>query len=546
MGVILTPKRFLSKPQYEVQIDYGNPICRGLIGAFNILNIGARNLVTNNLSTLTGSPTYNPAFGASFNGSSNDIRESYGASKPASYMDNVTCMSVFKAAGTPTTFGAAAGITILTNERGTISVGIDSSGYAAMQFTTSANFYVQAGAAVSLVNKESVVIATRDSAAAPTGVKIFQGGMGKTFDGTTGNGLPVYGNGGTLNYIHGFGANSSYFNGSVKISAVWNRLLSDAELQSLSENPYQIFKAPSRRVWFSTSSGPTYTITAASGSFSLTGNAAALRADRKLAVSAGSFSLAGNSAAVTAQRKLAVAVGTFALTGNNAALTLNRKLVTASGSFAITGSSAGLIESRKVALSSGSFLLTGNDSILTVARKLTAASGSFSLTGNDAGLIAARKLTATSASYALTGSAANLVYTPIGGATYTLVGGVGSFALTGNAAVLKADRAMSAAAGSFDLTGNAAGFVFTRKLAASSGNFTLAGSDILLKASRYLSAGVGAYSLIGNPVTLSASSAILYSGSPSGSGYTPKRDERQSRSASGNQTRLAATQRNSR
>lgn len=360
MGVILTPKRFLSKPQYEVQIDYGNPICQGLVGAFNILNIGARNLVTKNLSTLTGSPTYSPSTGATFNGSTQDIRESYGASQPASYMDNVSCMAVFTPTTAPAAFGAAAGLTILTSQRGTIEVGINSSGYGSMQFTTSTNFFVQAGAAVSLVGKESVVIATRDSAAAPTNVKIYQGGMGRTFNGTVGTGTPLYGNGGTINYLHGQGANTAFFNGSVKISAVWNRLLSDAELQSLSDNPYQIFKAPSKRVFFGAAS-PDRTVALTGQSIaSATGT---LKATTDKALTGQSISAAQGTAAPTTAKALtgqsiATAQGA-ALPNTDKALT-GQSIATAQGTVSVGSDVTVSISGQSIASALGTVALANS------------------------------------------------------------------------------------------------------------------------------------------------------------------------------------------
>lgn len=160
------------------------------------------------------------------------------------------------------------------------------------------------------------------------------------------------------------------------------------------------------------SGGATYTLTAATGSFSLTGNATGLTVARQITAASGGFTLTGNSAALTAARLLTAATGTFTLTGNAADL-----IYTPSGGYTYT---------------------------------LTAASGSFSLTGNATGLTAARVLAADSGSIVLTGNATGL------NRGYPLTAASGAFTLTGNAAVLKADRLLTAASGSFVLTGNAA------------------------------------------------------------------------------------------
>ncbi len=67
--------------------------------------------------------------------------------------------------------------------------------------------------------------------------------------------------------------------------------------------------------------GPTYTLACDAGSFTLTGNAAALTASRLLSTSAGSFALTGNAAALTVRRLLTADVGSFALLGNDASIT---------------------------------------------------------------------------------------------------------------------------------------------------------------------------------------------------------------------------------
>ena len=73
------------------------------------------------------------------------------------------------------------------------------------------------------------------------------------------------------------------------------------------------------RDWFFTAaSGASYTITAAVGTFTLTGNAANLKADRKITAAVGTYTLTGNAANLKADRKIVVGLGTYTLTGNTA------------------------------------------------------------------------------------------------------------------------------------------------------------------------------------------------------------------------------------
>lgn len=89
-----------------------------------------------------------------------------------------------------------------------------------------------------------------------------------------------------------------------------------------------------------------YTLTAAAGSFTLTGNAITLAASRKLAASVASFTLTGNdivfSYSGAPDYTLTANAGSFTLTGMAAALKAARKIAPATGSFTLTGNAAAL------------------------------------------------------------------------------------------------------------------------------------------------------------------------------------------------------------
>lgn len=170
-----------------------------------------------------------------------------------------------------------------------------------------------------------------------------------------------------------------------------------------------------------------YTLTAAQGSFTLTGQAAALRAARLLTAAQGSHTLTGQAANLLAGRRLAAAQGSFALTGQSANLLAQRILAASQGAYALTGQDASLLAARKLTADHGAFTLTGQDAALLANRlmTLTAEMGSFGLTGQDVGLLAGRRLTA----------------------------GQGSFSLSGQDAVLRAARRIAAGQGSITITG---------------------------------------------------------------------------------------------
>jgi hypothetical protein len=100
----------------------------------------------------------------------------------------------------------------------------------------------------------------------------------------------------------------------------------------------------------------------------------------------GSYSDTGQAAALRLARKLAAEQGAYALTGSDATLTYEpipppATLVAAVGSYAGAGQSAGLVVARKLASDQGMYAGTGSDSRLAVARLLQAAMAGYTYTG---------------------------------------------------------------------------------------------------------------------------------------------------------------------
>lgn len=83
---------------------------------------------------------------------------------------------------------------------------------------------------------------------------------------------------------------------------------------------------------------------------------------------------------------LTAAKGTFTLTGQAANLKAARTLPAATGSFTLTGQAAGLITAKSLTASAGSFILGGQTVSLKVARVLSASAGSFTFAGQAATL----------------------------------------------------------------------------------------------------------------------------------------------------------------
>ena len=234
-------------------------------------------------------------------------------------------------------------------------------------------------------------------------------------------------------------------------------------------------------------SGPTYTLTCQSGSFTLTGTNVGLLSSRLLTCQSGSFTL----------------------TGQNVGLSYNRVLSCSSGGFNLTGQDIDLLVSRLLTCQSGSFTLAGSDADLLVHRVLSCESASFTLTGQDADLLASRLLSCQSGTFVLTGQDIDLLYSG-SSATYTLTCQSGSFVLTGQDVNLLINRLLTCQSGSFVLTGQDAELLKRYNLSCQSGSFTLSGQDIGLLAHRLLTLSPGVFVLTGSNINMvpSANTAV--------------------------------------
>ncbi len=258
-----------------------------------------------------------------------------------------------------------------------------------------------------------------------------------------------------------------------------------------------------------TAGGTAYTLTAALGTFALSGNATTLRAARQLAAATGARTLTGVAANLRRGFKISAAAGSFVLSGTAAGLKRTYALSAAVAAFTLSGKAANLSFGHRLVSAAGSFALSGQSATLRYGRNLLASQGSFTLSGNATNLSAARKLAAAAGSLALTGIAANLVYLPAG-ASYTLVAGTGSFGLAGQTAALRSGRRFVSANGAFALTGQNAGLKAGRVLRSSQGSFALAGQAASLRAERKLASVKGSFVLTGFDATLTKGGGLSY------------------------------------
>lgn len=295
-----------------------------------------------------------------------------------------------------------------------------------------------------------------------------------------------------------------------------------------------------------------YTLSAGTGTFTLTGKAVNLKVGRKLVIVRGIFTLTGQALNFVHAYRLALSFGSFALTAPTTLLKAGRKLTIAQGSYTLTGFDARLIHqppyaiatnagffalsgqavnlrvARKLSLSAGTFTLSGQSVALRAGRKLALTAGALALSGQDVTLRAARTMGAEHADYVLSGQDVRLLAArtlAIDTGAFTLTGqdvallraallalDTGSFALSGQAVSLLAGYRLSADMGAFTLTGIDVGLVYTPQgsylLIAEVGTFALAGQDMSLLAERQLAAGSGSFALTGQDVALRAARSL--------------------------------------
>ena len=199
-----------------------------------------------------------------------------------------------------------------------------------------------------------------------------------------------------------------------------------------------------------TAGGPTsYTLTAAAGLFTLSGQAAGLKRSRRLSAAAGAFTLTGRSALLTRGRRYIANAGTFALVGQSAALKAQRAITGGAGAVALTGFAVGLRVTRVLPAIPGAYVLSGQPALFETGKKLVGSPGAFALSGKAVNLVFSRRLPAE----------------------------VGAFVLNGQDAALDLVRKMGSEAGAFVITGADVGLKLGRRLPVEAGQYVLAGSD---------------------------------------------------------------------
>lgn len=177
-----------------------------------------------------------------------------------------------------------------------------------------------------------------------------------------------------------------------------------------------------------------YTLTAATSSLTLTGQAATARATRQLPAAARSFTLAGINNALRRGYRLAADPRGYAITGQAAGIARGLRLAAGATSYALTGIAATLtrtVSGRTLSAATGTFTLTGQTAVTRAGRRLAAVSEGYTWARLAAVLRWTRQMLASAGSFTLTGQSIGW------GWTHILTPATADFAMTGQAATLR-------------------------------------------------------------------------------------------------------------
>lgn len=210
--------------------------------------------------------------------------------------------------------------------------------------------------------------------------------------------------------------------GWTKYLYIWDRYLTQTEVDILHNNPYQLFRATQRRVYFIPSGGAaSYTLTADSGTYTISGTDAEIDSGRNLAANSGTYSYSGTSVDLNQGFNLSADSGAYTYSGTDATLTYAPAgaydLTADSGSYSYSGTNAELDAGFNVSANSGSYSYSGTAVSLVFGYYMAANSGSYSYSGQNVGLDISGVLISASGTYTYAGTTVSFTAS---GQTWTL------------------------------------------------------------------------------------------------------------------------------
>ncbi|MCD6674849.1 MAG: hypothetical protein LT106_18605 [Burkholderiaceae bacterium] len=382
MSAIFLPRRWRHQPQGAVEIDWRNPLTAGLVFCYspNLRRNLATQVVSATPSQLTTTVAASP-HGIGAQVTDGQIVRFNQAALPDRFFGTLFAVARLDSPNLQerTILSLSAGTTnplfrLQTNSSRYIQFqtrGPKATNVIAPSVTEVGRFYSIAGMIYGANGEQSLYI---DGKWAATDYV----GLNTTFTKTT------------IGALHRSSIEQAWV-GNIPYAAIWNAPMDLAALQSVFENPCQIFRASPNRIWFDLGAGAepiVYALNAEAGSVGAAGAAGSPLAQRRIDAQAGGSAITGADASLgkIGSYALNAQPGALAVAGQATGLAARRRLSADASSIATTSVDAGLRVMRMLSADAGHIAVTGADAHLARAgvHTLSADAGQISIDGADA------------------------------------------------------------------------------------------------------------------------------------------------------------------
>ena len=267
--------------------------------------------------------------------------------------------------------------------------------------------------------------------------------------------------------------------------------------------PIALFR---RRVWAVPAAGGAFSLTAASGSYALSGQPVSLTQAHVVPANQGSYVLSGQDIGLEYGHTVIAAQGSYALSGQDVAFPRGYAVGAAQGSYALNGQAVTPAWGHRLDAGQGSYALSGQDTSFPLGFAVTAEPGAYVLSGQAIALLFDRVVAAAQGAYALSGQDVNLI--TVG--QFLLTAAAGAYVLSGQDVSLLFGHLIQAAQGTYTLTGQAINLLQGYQPALEQGSYALTGQAVGFTRTYVIINEHGSYVLTGREVSL------LWSGAPVG------------------------------
>lgn len=258
MSSLILPRRFTQQPQGPVEVDWSNPLTDGLIVAFSA-GSGFRNIAASTELVKVGTPNLSAVtqegVAANFALASND-----GLSVGTSGIYNPSEQTIFVIAN-PTSFGTSQGMMLFSRDSNTLGRSFTLDIYNFSSF--GARYYVNGGGTLN-TNELRENVAPTEKRYAVCATQIGSNAVlyldGKSVASSSEFQAIASSTGDTQIGRRTYVGYTQSLNGTMPFAAMWKRALSPKEVAAVNNNPWQLFRAKHRVLYFTTAGGASASI----------------------------------------------------------------------------------------------------------------------------------------------------------------------------------------------------------------------------------------------------------------------------------------------